>query len=242
MTSSLSLESNSNSDPLNEAPLNEPLLTQLQLNRIQWFQIIFINLFILFISELLEQSLNQTMLRAMRGESGLFFLIAGSLFFHGLFFMWLQSVALLSVIYVSHKEVHQRGLLEKWGDFTREWLRSMGDASLWCFVLLVPGLLRWLDYSLLPFVCFLDPQYTEGRVDALRRCRKIAKAVRGRLFLILVFFGMVLPLLESLIWSDYESFAHYPGKASTIILWKALVSSLSCWILWRLFLKARLKS
>ena len=207
-----------------------------------WIQIICASLGMLLVNQFIEQILNRQMMISMQNESSSFVITATALFFNGVSIVWFQSVVLMSLIQTLHSETMNVPITTKLGDFSREWLRSMGNASLWMFVLIIPGLIRWVDYSLLPFICFFDPAYQRGEVDALAQCRKIAKGIRVKLWALWVGLGILLPLVFTSLFGDYESFFDYPLAATGLIFIDALIQVLAFWMLWKLYLKARLLS
>ena len=78
-----------------------------------------------------------------------------------------------------------------------EEMRAWGNSMLWSFLFLIPGLIRFLRYLLLPFVVCFDPQYLRGEQDALKRTREISRGQLWRLSLVFVFFAVVIPLFLS---------------------------------------------
>ena len=68
-----------------------------------------------------------------------------------------------------------------------EALRSWGKTLSWSFALILPGLIRFFQYLLVPFVVCFDPEYRAGHKDALATSRELS---RGRLpSLVGVFFA-----------------------------------------------------
>lgn len=212
------------------------------LTKNQWLTIIGTSIGMLLINQMIEQALNKQMQIAMQMESSAFAITAAALFFNGVSIIWLQSIVLMALLQPKHPETSSVPFATKMGDFSREWLRSVGEASLWMFAFVIPGLIRWVDYTLLPFVCFFDPPYQKGEVDALERCRSLARGHRGKLWSLWIGLGLILPLILTSLFGDYESFTDYPAMATLLVTIDALVQVLAFWIIWRIFLKARLLS
>lgn len=208
------------------------------LSKKQWLLILGAALGLLLTNKLIEQLLNKEMLNSMKNESSSFILTAAALFFNGMWILWAQSVVLTSILQPLHPQTSTTTIAIKLGDFTKEWLRALGNASLWMFALVVPGLLRLVDYTFLPFVCFFDSDYQNGTVDALERCRSLAKGFRGKLWAMWIGFGIILPALNTTLFSDYESFAEFPGLATLVVTIEALFEAFSFWLFWRLYWKA----
>ncbi len=209
------------------------------LSKNQWLTIIGSSIGMLLINQLIEQALNKQMQIAMQNESSAFAFTAAALFCNGVSIIWLQSIILMALLQPKHPETSSVPFAVKMSDFSREWLRSIGEASLWMFVFVIPGLIRWVDYTLLPFVCFFDPAYQKGEEDALVRCRALAQGNRGKLWSLWIGLGLILPLILTSLFGDYESFTEYPAMATLLVIFDALVQVLAFWILWRIYLKTR---
>lgn len=208
------------------------------LSKNQWIGLFGASLGMLLLNQLIEQSLNIQMTESMRGETSAFVMTAMALFFNGVSIIWLQSVVLMVMIQQNHPETSSVPIGIKVGDFTREWLRSMGEVSLWMFAAIVPGLIRLIDYSLLPFVCFLNPAYQRGELDALDTCRALARGRRLKLWALWVSLGLLIPLLLSAFFGDYESLFDHPITGTLLVAVDAFFQVLSFWIIWRIYLTA----
>lgn len=103
-----------------------------------------------------------------------------------------------------------------------ETLRSWGNALLWTFAFVIPGLIRFLQYSYVPFVVALSPGYQAGEEDALEKSRQIFKKTWKAL------------ILNYLLWSVLTSLLLLPFDESRI-LWKSLPIALVLMILEMLF-------
>jgi hypothetical protein len=206
--------------------------------RKQWLLIFACSFTLMIFNQLIEQLLNQQMTEAMQNDSASFVFTAAALFFNGVSIVWIQSVVLMTILQTTHPQTAQIPLFTKIGDFSREWLRSMGEASLWFFVFIIPGLIRWVDYTLLPFVCFYDPAYQNGDVDALERCRQLARGKRLQLWGLWVGFGLILPLVFTSLFGAYESLFEHPVGATALVMSDALIQMVAFWMLWRIYLNS----
>jgi hypothetical protein len=194
---------------------------------------------LLFFNQLMEQILNQQMALSMKAESTSFALTAATQFLNGVSVIWMQSVVVMMLLQKYHPETAFSPLLTKLGDFTREWLRSMGKISLGMMALILPGLIRLIDYSLLPFVCFFDPAYQKGERDALKTCTSLAKGHRLKLWGLWLGLGLLVPLILTLMFGDYESLFETPVTATLLIALDAALQLFSVYLLWRIYLKTR---
>ena len=208
------------------------------LSKTQWLKLSIVGTGLLLLNQLIEQVLNQSLSQAMRADSPDFLIIASGLFFNGILIVWAQAAVFMTILQPQHPETNSIPLSTKLNDFTREWLRSLGEASLWMFALILPGLIRLIDYMLLPFVCFFCPAYQRGEVDALEACRKLAKGQRHRLWSLWIAFGIIIPLLLTTLFGDYESLFDYPLFATFLITLEACLQVLSAWLLWRIYVRA----
>lgn len=194
---------------------------------------------ILLVHQYADQTLNAILMDVMQKESSNFAIIVAGVFLNGLLIVWILPLFFISFMQTLHPETTSISFLSKTQDYTREWLRGMGEASLWMFVLVIPGLLRWIEYTLLPFICFFDPAYQKGEIDALKHCRKILRGHRLKLWSLWLGFGVILPLLLTIIFSDYESLREHPLAGSTLVLMETIVQALAFWLFWRLYLQAK---
>jgi hypothetical protein len=217
----------------------EQIQTSPNLNKHLWVKLIASLAGLLFISQLIEQALNQQMKQAMQSESSGFVITAFALFINGVSIIWLQTIVVMFLFQDQHPETKSFSVATKIQDFTKEWLRAMGVTSLWMFALVIPGLIRWIDYTLLPFVCFFDTAYQEGAVDALDRCRTLARGIRGRLWCLMIGFSIVIPLIITGVFGDFESLFEHPIAATLLVIFDAVVQALAFWLVWRLYLKTR---
>lgn len=204
----------------------------------QWFTLFSSCLGLLLINTLIEQSLNQQLATAMEKDSASFAIIAGALFCNGIGIVWLQSIVLVALVQTYQPETSAISLATKMSDFTKEWLRAMGETSLWTFAFIIPGLIRLVDYSLLPFVCFYHPAYQRGEIDALRTCRSLAKGRRGVLWALWIGLGLLVPLILTALFGDYESFNDHPLMATLLVTLDAAIQILSFWLIWMLYRRA----
>ncbi len=73
-------------------------------------------------------------------------------------------------------------------------LRAWGSTFLWSLLLILPGLYKWLSYSLVPYVVLFSKKYSEGQVDALEFSNLVFKKCWFKVLVLVLFFGLILPL------------------------------------------------
>lgn len=202
----------------------------------KWLKIIILFFLLTLINQFFEQALNGRLATAMESESRTFIILALGLFLNGLFYIWITPIIFAFFIGKNLNLFERPFSLSFVNDFSKEWLRSMGNASLWAFVFIIPGFIRWLEYNFLPFICFFDSTYQDGQTDALVRCHAIAKGHRLKLLGLWLCFGVIIPLVTTSFWGDFAGLMSHPVTGSLIILFESLLHILSLYILWRIYL------
>lgn len=71
-------------------------------------------------------------------------------------------------------------------DLVIESLRALGRIAVG-FLLIIPGFIRMIQYYLVPYIVLFDPQYHEGKIDALEEAKTLLK---GRLFKFALLLGL----------------------------------------------------
>jgi len=79
----------------------------------------------------------------------------------------------------------------------KETIRAAGISLWWGFLLIIPGLIRFLQFSFVPFVVFLDPAYQRGEKDALKESTRLVNKRFFVVLCILITFTVVVPLALS---------------------------------------------
>jgi hypothetical protein len=85
-----------------------------------------------------------------------------------------------------------------------EILRSWGKTLLWSLLLLIPGIWKYVQYTLIPFVVTLSKPYDRGELDALQFSAKIVRHHLGKVLCILVVFHFFIPSLMTVLFDDYR--------------------------------------
>ncbi|MFN7825615.1 MAG: hypothetical protein ACK5P6_09660 [Pseudobdellovibrionaceae bacterium] len=103
-------------------------------------------------------------------------------------------LALLVLLQKFNPEISFVSLLSQ---SSKEVLRAWGKSFLWAFAFVIPGFIKFLKYSFVPFVVARDPRYQQGLVDALAESEKLAGKHLGKLFGLFFIFSVIIPLLLS---------------------------------------------
>lgn len=115
----------------------------------------------------------------------------------------------------------------------REQMRAMGKVIAWGLLFILPGLWKFLEYSLLPFVVCMDPRYQKGEIDALQTASRVFYRNWGKVILI-VFCLMLISLLGTSI-DEYRSFALHPFSAVALVTVDLVIFLSFQWLLIRLW-------
>ena len=99
-----------------------------------------------------------------------------------------------------------------------ETLRAWGKTFLWCFLFIIPGLIKYSYYLMTLFVVLFSKKYAAGEVDALEHSEKISKKFWWRLNLWLTVFYLVIPLALSSSFDEYRLFTTHPLTATLSVL------------------------
>lgn len=118
-----------------------------------------------------------------------------------------------------------------------ETLRAWGKTFAWCFVFIIPGLVKYTYYLLAPFVVMFSRKYEIGEVDALEHSKTISLRFWWRLNIWLTVFYMLLPLATSSLLDERRLFSTNPFSAIFCVVFETvLVFSFHFFIL-KLFIK-----
>ena len=79
--------------------------------------------------------------------------------------------------------------------FCAEYLRVMGKTLLWGLVLIIPGIVRYIQFGFVPLIVFFLKPYDEGQVDALALSTRLANR---RLPLLITVFLTTLAIAAGL--------------------------------------------
>ena len=107
-----------------------------------------------------------------------------------------------------------------------ETLRSWGKAFLWTFVFIIPGIKKFINYTLTPYVVFFSKRYKAGEVDALAYSTQITKKYWKAVNLWITFYFVVVPLIFYVLFEDYRLFSAYPIAATGLVLLKTIMEYL----------------
>ncbi len=118
-----------------------------------------------------------------------------------------------------------------------ETLRAWGKTFLWSFVFILPGVIKYINYILTPFVVLFSKRYKRGEVDALEYSTAISKHFFWKIKLWLGLFFVIVPLLFYLLFDEYRVFKTHPITATGLVFLAAVVQLLFHFVILKLFIK-----
>lgn len=184
------------------------------------FKKVFLPLFALVIlSSNIDQYLNLKMENALRDPAG----VQSQVIYYG-FFSILSSilfpVLLMSIILYALNNLQdiEKSLEDFWSKNLNqmyiETLRSWGKTLLWSLLFILPGIWKYIELSLVPFVVTSSKDYDEGKVDALKASARIVRRHWFKVLGLLVLFHLFIPGILASIFDAYR------------LIWKTPLQSL----------------
>lgn len=216
--------------------LSQPPL-QIQFKRI--FSLNFLLTFAaVLIATLTDQSLNRQIEKVIKSPDGLSNMIwvwgIASLI-SSLFFPLLASM--LCSYTLSNGFISVRRMLkDKFELSLIETLRAWGKIFLWCFVFIVPGLMKYTYYLTTTFVVLFSKKYEAGEVDALEYSEKISRKFWWRLTIWMILFYVLIPLTLSASLDEFKIFQYHPVSAFFSVLLETVFLFLFHFLVLKLFI------
>lgn len=90
-----------------------------------------------------------------------------------------------------------------------EVLRATGKVSFWSLCFVIPGLIKYIQFSFLPIVVILDPIYAIGRRDALLTSKKQVNMIFWKISFLIFLFSFLFPLVLSQ-WEEKKMLLTHP--------------------------------
>jgi hypothetical protein len=171
------------------------------------------------LSNSIEQYINLNLEQLMQSPNGM-----GSLFyFYGfisilcsVIFPVLEIATALFPFSPNHSSKNLTHFLE---DNTEqlfiETLRSWGKSLLWALCFIFPGIWKYFEYSLVPFVVTCSQDYQEGKIDALEGSGIIFRRHWIKILGLMGVFHLFIPLVITTLFDPYR------------LIWKTPMASLA---------------
>ncbi len=80
--------------------------------------------------------------------------------------------------------------------FVAESLRVLGYSMLWALALIIPGLVRYIQFSFVPMIVFFSREYEDGNVDALALSIKMVNRRWKLIFSVMLTLGILALALQ----------------------------------------------
>jgi hypothetical protein len=118
----------------------------------------------------------------------------------------------------------------------REQMRAWGQSTLWGFVFILPGLVRWIRYLFVPFIVSLDPAYARGEKDALQESRRLSRGSFFQLCTLFLGLSLMAPVFLAL-FDDHRLLWQTPMSALLLCFVEMLINLWLVQLLYRLYEK-----
>ncbi len=116
-----------------------------------------------------------------------------------------------------------------------ETLRAWGKTLLWSILFIIPGIWKYLHYSLVPFVVVGSPLYQHGHVDALQASTAIVRKHRVQVFGIFILFHLLIPIILSALFDAYRLIWKTPMASLLLSLLDTYLLLISTHLLFKIF-------
>lgn len=191
--------------------------------------------FLTVLATLIDQSITQFMQNEIanpNGASPLIWLFGLMQIISSLLFPLLTGLLIISLFKKEPSPVRY------WQKFfpqsLKEVMRAWGQTMLWSFLLIIPGLIKFVRFLFVPLVVCFDSKYQNGEVDALKRSQEISQGRLLSLLLILLAFDAILPLIMSS-FDEWSVLWRTPVSALALCFVEMLYNICFIWILWRIY-------
>lgn len=118
-----------------------------------------------------------------------------------------------------------------------ETLRAWGKTFLWSFVFFIPGVVKYINYILTPFVVMFSKKYQRGEVDALEYSTQISKKFWWSIKMWLGVFYVIVPVLLYALLDEYRMFSTHPVSATAVVGLETILEIMFHFLILKLFIK-----
>jgi len=99
-----------------------------------------------------------------------------------------------------------------------EILRSWGKTLLWTLVFILPGIWKYIQFTMIPFVVTLSKNYDRGEEDALKASSQLVRTNLLKVSAILVIFHLIFPSILTVLFDEYRLVWQTPFSALVLTL------------------------
>lgn len=119
---------------------------------------------------------------------------------------------------VQYRLFFKQELPEQFPQLLIESLRAWGKILLWSFVFIVPGVVKYVSYTLIPFVVTSLPDYQAGKVDALKTSSYLVRKNGGKILFTILLFHFFMPLVLTTLFDEYRLLWQNPVQSLLLSL------------------------
>lgn len=215
------------------------------MNVLRIFRSIAIYLFIVNLTySILDQWLTHQIDNALKNPSG----VSSTLWFYGFSSLLISLMFPVLVICISVYGIKSANsdvvinqsliqyLRKKVEQLFIEIMRAWGKIMAWGLLFILPGIYKYVIYSLVPFVVLTSNEYESGRVDALKESARIFKK-RWLLFIFInLLFYLFIPLLVSQLSDNYRTFSRTPLSAVIVNFLETFILFIGIYWLYKVYI------
>jgi hypothetical protein len=99
-----------------------------------------------------------------------------------------------------------------------EILRSWGMTLLWSLLFILPGVWKYLEYTMIPFIVTISQKYDRGEEDALETSARMVRHQLLKVSAILLIFHLIFPSILTVLFDEYRLVWHTPVSALVLTL------------------------
>ncbi len=210
---------------ISKGPLDSPVVSRFSwvvkffTENLKVFKKVAFPLFILVVlSSNIDQFLNIKVEDALRDPMG----AAPQVYWFG-FLSVISSIIfpillMTTTLYAMNASRFSESLTDFYGKYINqifiETLRTWGKTLMWSLLFILPGIWKYLEYSLVPMVVTSSTRYDDGKIDALKASAFVFRRHWLKILGILILFHLFIPLILASVFDSYR------------LLWKTPVASL----------------
>jgi hypothetical protein len=99
-----------------------------------------------------------------------------------------------------------------------EILRSWGKTLLWSLLFILPGIWKYFEYTMIPFIVTLSKRYERGEEDALQASSQMVRKNLPKVLAVLLIFHLIFPSILTVMFDDYRLIWQTPLSAAVLTL------------------------
>lgn len=203
------------------------------------FKKIFLLLFVAtFVATQVDQSIAKKVEETMRGPDG----FSNAVFLWGVLSLVCSLVfpallTLLSLFALTENASPLKNLARYFkrhiNQLMIESLRCWGKILQWSFLAIIPGLIKYYFFSLVPYVVVQSKVYDRGETDALELSTRLVKKNVWKILALVLVFHIFIPLVLTSLFDEYRIFRETPigSLVLTLLDTYLLLVSTQCFLM-----------